>query len=231
MTLRIRSLAACLAGLAVGTPVLAQTTISAPGGSTIGSFGPAATPTYGQTFTVPDTGDTRLDSFSFFLLNAAPSMSFRGYVFSWDSGLGRAAGDALFTSAIFAGPAENGSTRYDVATGGLALMSNSVYVAFLSTSGLDGVGQTSWASAGSNPYAGGAFVFLNGGQVAAQWTNESWTTNWEGAGSDLQLEMAFNPALDPSVVPEPISVALLGSGHVAMGGIGAMRRRRQRSTV
>ena len=221
----MRTLLASSALLCCATLASAQTTIGAPGGAEVGSFGKSNTQTYGQTFTVPTNGDSRLDTFSFWMQDR-PGLDFRGYVYAWDVAAGRATGSALFTSALMSAPsAGSGYHEVAVATGGLDLTGGNMYVAFLSASGVAGSGQTSWEFSTGDTYAGGEFVFYNNGEDLSLLTTYAWDSNWSGVDRDLRFAMTFNGA-DVSVTPEPASVLLAASGLLALGGLGTLRRRR-----
>lgn len=210
----------------LGVALIAVTAASAPaqtvgsgGGSSITTWGKPNTQTYGQTVTAVNSS---FDSFSFWL-GGGSLLNFQAYIFAWDQATLRATGSAIFTSAIMAAPGGAGFQQVLLNTGGVAVTTGNMYVAFLSTSGLAGSGGIAWESTGSDGYAGGAFVFLNNGEDTAKWTTEQWSTNWQGAGSDLRFEATFSDGV--SVVPEPGSMLLLATGLVGLGAAGLRRRR------
>jgi len=222
-----RAVLAAAASLFVSLPATAQTIISTSGGGApISPFGEPDAQTFGQTFTAPT--DNFLQSLTFYL-GPAPSVLFKAYVFQWDAILGRATGPALFSSDPMAGPKFIGPTFTPVSvnTFNLSLLPGMMYVAFFSSSGLGSIGevalQDAWDSPGFDQYSGGAFVYLNNGENAGAWTTQTWLTDRQGAGSDVRFTLAFTPT---AVIPEPSSVALVGTGLLGLIGVAAAARRK-----
>jgi len=198
----------------------AQITIGAPGGERVLPFGRPNTATYGQTITAP-TGATSLNNFSFWMDDLL-GVSFNAYVYAWDEATFRATGSAIFTSAPIAGPMGGTPfTQVTVNTGSTAVSAGAMYVLFFSTSGIISTDNTNvWSYSPTNAYAGGTFVYQNNGDDVAEWTGSGWDFFTE----DLQFEANFNE----SVVPEPASMVLLGSG---LAGIALIVRRRRKNQV
>jgi len=218
---------------ASATTLSAQTTIETTsfwdGGTAVSEFGKDNTATYGQTFTVPGS-DNDLQSFSFFLgdLSAGNQLLFQGYVAEWDAGANRITGPLLYTSGVRSGPAVGtGFTRYDFDTGGLSLVSGGQYIAFLSASEHFGAipvadATARWGYLNADEYAGGGFWFFNNGDDFSLLSSASWENFVGGGVDDLAFEMQFGEA--GTVIPEPSTILLLGTGLVALA-IGVRRRR------
>jgi hypothetical protein len=220
-------------------PVSAQTTIETAsfwgGVSEIQPFGKPNTATYGQTFIAPST-DNVLQNFSFYLrdLGGASDLEFQGYVAAWDptAGVTRLTGPLLYSSPIRSGPSTTQTfTQVQFDVGGLSLTAGSTYVAFISASGH--FASTSLASAtaswgfvptdGTDAYPEGGFVFLNSGDNFSLLSTTPWGT--VGA-SDLAFEMVFDNGEVPTVIPEPSTVLLMGTGMgILMLGLARKRRR------
>jgi len=203
--------------LCIASQAAAQTVISTTGGGTpLSPFGKPDAQTFGQTFTTP--ADNFLQSFTFYL-TAAPSLTFRAYVFEWDVALGRATGSPLFVSNPIIGPLgfDLGFIDVPVNVGGMSLNPGNPYVAFFSSSGQGTLGeialQSAWDSPAANQYSGGAFVYLNNGENTGVFTTQAWSTDRQGAGSDARFTMVFT-----TTTPEPSSLALVFTAALSLGG-------------
>lgn len=215
-------------------PVSAQTTIETTsfwdGLMQIQPMGKPNTATYGQTFIAPS--DNVLQSFSFFLrdIGGGADLQFQGYVAAWDPALLRLSGPLLFQSAVRSGPSTSAFAQFDFEAGGVALTPGATYVAFVSSSGLFGsipvtTARTSWGfipTDGTDAYPGGGFVFNNSGDVFSALS----TTSWSPLGAtDLAFEMEFSSVV-PTVIPEPSTVLLMGTG-MGLLFLGMVRKRRR----
>jgi hypothetical protein len=144
---------------------------------------------------------------------------YRTYVYAWDDLTGQAT-DAIFTSAILTTPAVTGVHKVTVDTDGVLVGSGNAYVLFLSTIGLNGAGSSVLLMTEfPGNYNGGRLVYRWDDQDASGWTTTEWS---QIADMDLAFEATFSA--DAAVVPEPITLILLGSG---LAGVGALRRRRR----
>jgi hypothetical protein len=227
-----------LAALAVGVSTLPAQQINtgqntghvgsfgSPGGGMVGSPGSA---TFGQTFAAP-AGYVWLDEFTFRLLyNEGPQFEFTAYVAAWDGV--KASGPMLYASPLQTSPAEGaGSTLYTFSTGGIAVKSEETYVAFVNASPYaaahpfpiwpKALAYLRQGGAGySDSYGGGAFVYDANGSDFAALTARPW--RYTGV---QQYDLAFTAAFS---VPEPSTVALVGTA-VLLVGAAARRRTRVR---
>lgn len=195
----------------------ADAVYTVPNDHGIGSIGPGATTTYGEVFTVANDGNTRLDSFSFFLTGNVASMY--GGVASWT---GTGAGAALFTSGQLA-TAFGTPTEVTFETGGLNLVSGQQYVYYVSAAGAPSgltTDQSSYSQAGvASIFDGMAWDNASGGSP----NHEGWDGCRANCGfGNFAGTLAFSAP--SSNVPEPASVALLG-----LGAVGLVRARRRRA--
>jgi hypothetical protein len=216
-----------LAAVTIAVPVSAAT-IDTSGGyfEKIDYFGARYTPVYGQTFTVGSAN--ALNGFTFYLGGGAANV--RAYVYAWNGH--RAMGGAYYTSDVraFGGTAGDAfeALRFDV--GAIDLVAGRRYVAFLTTAELEqpATADTAWmptaGTFGSDAYAGGDFVYTNGGQSLANIVGYDWDDT-HGVFGDVQFQADFSVGAT-SGVPEPAAWAMMIGGF---GLAGATLRRRRRS--
>lgn len=187
---------------------------------TIFNFGAPDSATYGQTFTVSGP-DTQLDSFSLYLrdrYDGTGTLDLRGYVASWDS-VNFRANNLLFESATQTMNADGTLQEFAFSpAGGLGLTAGQQYVAFLSISNLTSqLGSTFGMPNAGSVLSGGQFVFQNNGTEPFQLFLSPWST-FVGP-QDVWFKTSLS---NPSAVPEPASLMLLGAG---LAGIGIWRRK------
>lgn len=206
----------------------AQLSIGAPGGSEVRPFGKPNAQTFGQTITVGSTNV--LTDFSFWFgrgFTDTYDLGFRAYVYSWDPLGHGAVGPSLFTSALMnvSGSRASLNVQRTFLTGALALNPGSMYVLFVSTSGLAGNGSIFFSDVDDpSAYTGGQMVFYNNGEDFDALTSSRWD-EWENSAdvNDLQFEANFVSVLEPSTWLL-LCTGLLGLSFVA-------RRRREQSPV
>src|SRR5437868_6753062 len=108
--MKLREMLVCLALFSMPSLALAQTTIDTfpqwDGISSIGSWGSAITPTYGQSFTADATHST-LTNMTFPFIGNGQSQNYVAYVYQWTGS--DTTGAALFTSSVLS---YNGSSGF-----------------------------------------------------------------------------------------------------------------------
>lgn len=191
----------------------------------LSGFGPNGVPSQGETFTAP-TGATVLNSFTFYLANdvnfgGGDELFFQPYLMAWD--VDHPTGSNLLSSSpVTQG---NGTSVFSpfTFTAGVSVNPGDVFVAFLSTVGVQQSGN------GYNEFAGTADTY-DGGQFVYGFSNDpndlTDPSNWgDGAGAQLGFAAEFTGA--QSTVPEPSEFLLLATGLSTMAGTIRFRRRRR----
>lgn len=207
-------------------------------GFNIGGTNSGAPPTIGLSFFAPAT-DTVLNNFSLFL-DAGTTGSVEGYIGSWDLTNG------LVDSILYqSGPVAltGGAQTFTFApAGGLTLVGDGSYIAFLSISfsspnynnfgGVGGAGFSPMPAVDSgDTIPGGQIQFIYDNGDPSTWTTQQWDSvailgAIEGNDAAFQANFSANAGGGPSVVPEPGSLLLLGTGLAGLAG--ALRRQRAR---
>jgi hypothetical protein len=181
-------------------------------GQALGTFGGSATPTYGQTITVP-AGESSLANFSF-SLSQGNGLVVRGQVYQWDATARRPLGAALFTSApiTLVQPSSTAFQTVTITTGGTPVVAGSQYVLLLTTLLDAQTGGTSarWAWTSASVYAGGYAAYSNSGTLATM------QSTWDGhrTTNDYIFTAAFGPA--------PTVTSIAPSSGSADGGTSAV---------
>jgi hypothetical protein len=181
-------------------------------------FGNPNTATYGETFTAPNSPNTNLADFGFYMAGpqTAGNIELGAYIATWT---GTHAGNLMYSSQEYNYP-NTGNAEIQFNTGGLQLTPGANYVMFLSVSQYYGQSSgLSYVSSGSATIPGGGFAYYNNAGNFSElftngWDNYGLTPNWA-------VNLDFNSGSGST--PEPGTLALLGTG--LLGAIGYMRRK------
>jgi hypothetical protein len=191
--------------------------------------GQSQSQTYGQSFTVPSTGNI-LDSWTFNLKTGGASpVNFQFDLMAWNGSM--ATGSVLYQSSEQTVPTTDTSYTAFTVNPDLALTKGSQYVMFINESGLNtgsvgfvslgGSGTFFGGGSGTSPL-GGAFYFLDNGDTFSDVTSQSWQNFWGTSGFTAYSATFSNPVVVGGVPDAGSSMFLLS---LALGGITAMRRR------
>jgi hypothetical protein len=208
-------LAALLSSVAFGTEIFTNNP-AWDNSSGVGSWGNGgATPTYGQTITVPADGNNILNSFTFHVARlgvSTSSINFFAYVQSWNGT--QTTGSPLFTSGLLATNASPDFSTYTV-NPNLALTPGNVYVLYFSTVGVANANTNSYGFGltTSDTYAGGGFFYSNQDfPDPAAGSLSDLNTTWGNRAGDLAFTATFSGA-----TPEPQSLGMCALGLVLVG--------------
>lgn len=170
----------------------------------------------GQTFTV-GTEFTVLENFKFWVEGFSNAIAFNAYVYQWDNN--KVTGNELYASGLQTTATGTSWEAFSFSpSGGLELVANQVYVAFLQAS--SGVGGYV-AARPDNQYSGGRTYYLNDSTNLTS----TWSTFNAGVAEDFVFQASFGEK-DLPVVPEPSSLAVFGLSCACMA---MLRLRRSRS--
>ncbi len=192
------------------------------GTSSVKTFGPLNTETYGEAVTAPNDGNDVLQSFTFYINNSSGhSFNLQGEVYAWDGA--EASGPNLWQGALQTVNSQSGFQTLMFNTGGIQLTAGTQYALFASTSkGNQGQGSSTWGyESNLHPIAGSSFIFENNGTDTSQWTSRAWDSfSFSG---ELAFKADFSRS-NASAAPLP-SAFWGGSALFGLIGVDILRRR------
>jgi hypothetical protein len=194
--------------------------------------GQSVSQTYGQTFTVPFSGNV-LDSWTFDLKNeGSTAVNFQFDLMSWNGSM--ATGPALYQSSVETVPTSDTSYTAFTVDPDTALTEGGDYVMFINDSGLNtgaagpiDLGGTGPFFANGGPSSsplGGAFYFQDTGDTFSDVTSQPWYNFWGDTGFT-----AYQATFGSGSAPDSGSSLFLMS--LGLGGIAALRRRFRRNRI
>ena len=194
------------------------------------SFGETATPAVGQTFT--SIGSVMNDftfAFDDFITGQHPGFTiFQAYLYAWDEANNRPTGPQLYQSPTLSTTNNGGlggNEFFTLNMGATPVANGNQYILFFSVFGLtNGIPDAVFFPVeqsnvgGFVPYPGGDFVFSNASSFGNLFNTNAWTPV-------SSLDLSFTANFDTVQTPEPMSMALVGTGLVTLGR--SLRRRRK----
>ncbi|AFY73019.1 VCBS repeat-containing protein [Synechococcus sp. PCC 7502] len=163
------------------------TKLSWNGSSSIGYFGEGATPTFGQTFTVPSVSNPTLNNFTIYINDFLNSdvIDFGFYVMAWDGS--KATGPILYQSGVRSTTGFAGMEALVFDTNRLSLNPGQQYIAFVNASNFFD-GQTGYGDVGFlGDYYGGGSFWYQGGNFSSLTSSP-----WGNYGGDLAFQAEFS---------------------------------------